>query len=56
MVALIHMQSACMSCVVTNPGMQYVGGLTENDLILAAKVNAIIITDLLPKKKARFWA
>ncbi|KAK9793211.1 hypothetical protein WJX73_009509 [Symbiochloris irregularis] len=33
-----------------------VGGLTENDFILAAKINALELSDLLPKKKQRFWA
>ena len=33
-----------------------VSGLTENDFILAAKINEIDTTDLTPKKKQRFWA
>merc|ERR1712176_385743 len=33
-----------------------VGGLTENDFILAAKINEIETSDLAPKKKQRFWA
>ncbi|KAK9832005.1 hypothetical protein WJX81_007888 [Elliptochloris bilobata] len=33
-----------------------VGGLTENDFIMAAKINALEVADLLPKKKPRFWA
>lgn len=32
------------------------GGLTENDFILAAKINALEIADLMPKRKQRFWA
>ncbi len=32
------------------------GGLTENDFILAAKINALQLADLLPKAKPRFWA
>ena len=32
------------------------GGLTENDFIMAAKINAVEFGDLLPKKKPRFWA
>ena len=32
------------------------GGLTENDFIIAARINAIAIKDLLPKPKMRFWA
>lgn len=32
------------------------GGLTENDFILAAKINALSFVDLLPKKKPKFWA
>merc|ERR1711970_884732 len=33
-----------------------VGGLTENDFILAAKINEIDVSDLTPKKKPKFWA
>lgn len=33
-----------------------VGGLTENDFIIAAKINEMSFADLLPPKKARFWA
>jgi 4a-hydroxytetrahydrobiopterin dehydratase len=33
-----------------------VGGLTLNDFILAAKINDIDFADLMPKKKAKFWA
>merc|ERR1711959_786578 len=33
-----------------------VGVLTENDFILAAKINEIETSDLTPKKKQRFWA
>ncbi len=33
-----------------------VSGLTENDFILAAKINAIDTADLTPKKKQKFWA
>lgn len=32
------------------------GGLTENDFIMAAKINELDVGDLLPKKKPRFWA
>lgn len=32
------------------------GGLTLNDFIVAAKVNQLKLTDMLEKKKARFWA
>ncbi|GIL55619.1 hypothetical protein Vafri_11154 [Volvox africanus] len=32
------------------------GGLTENDFIVASKVNDLNIVDLLPKRKPRFWA
>ena len=34
----------------------YAGGLTENDFIMAARINAIYVKDLLPKPKPRFWA
>jgi len=33
-----------------------VGGLTQNDFILASKINDMDFTDLMPKKKMRFWA
>ena len=33
-----------------------VGGLTENDFIMAAKINDIEMADLLPKRKPKFWA
>ena len=32
------------------------GGLTQNDFILASKINAMDFSDLVPKKKAKFWA
>jgi hypothetical protein len=32
------------------------GGLTENDFIMAAKINMVDVADLMPKKKPRFWA
>ncbi|KXZ55031.1 hypothetical protein GPECTOR_3g192 [Gonium pectorale] len=32
------------------------GGLTENDFIVAAKINELNVSDLLPKRKQRFWA
>eukprot|EP00887_Chlorella_sp_A99_P006532 scaffold3.g6532.t1 len=31
-------------------------GLTENDFILAAKINELDLADLLPKRKPKFWA
>ncbi|EFN53382.1 hypothetical protein CHLNCDRAFT_137157 [Chlorella variabilis] len=31
-------------------------GLTENDFIMAAKINDIDVADLLPKRKPKFWA
>lgn len=33
-----------------------VSGLTENDFIMAAKINEIDTSDLKPKKKQKFWA
>lgn len=35
---------------------QAVGGLTENDFIMACKINGMDFSDLMPKKKMRFWA
>jgi hypothetical protein len=32
------------------------GGLTENDFIVAAHINELDVTELLQKRKARFWA
>lgn len=31
-------------------------GLTENDFIVAAKLNEMVTADLEPPKKKRFWA
>ena len=31
-------------------------GLSENDFIMAAKINDINIDDLKPKRKQKFWA
>ena len=33
-----------------------VGGLTTNDFIVAAKINELELSDLLPKRKPKFWA
>ncbi|KAH7619111.1 hypothetical protein Ndes2526B_g06064 [Nannochloris sp. 'desiccata'] len=33
-----------------------VGGLTENDFIVAAKINELEFSDLMPKRKPKFWA
>ncbi|BDA44983.1 probable pterin-4-alpha-carbinolamine dehydratase at C-terminar half [Coccomyxa sp. Obi] len=33
-----------------------VGGLTENDFIMAAKINKLSFSDLTPKPKPKFWA
>lgn len=33
-----------------------VGGLTQNDFIMAAKINEVEVADLMPKKKPKFWA
>lgn len=32
------------------------GGLTENDFILAAKINDLEFGDLMPPRKQKFWA
>jgi hypothetical protein len=32
------------------------GGLTEADFIVAAKINSLDVSSLLPKRKARYWA
>jgi hypothetical protein len=32
------------------------GGLTENDFIIADRINSTDLTELLAKRKARFWA
>jgi len=32
------------------------GGLTENDFIMASKINALEVSDLMPKAKQKFWA
>eukprot|EP00210_Caulerpa_lentillifera_P005339 g5102.t1 len=33
-----------------------IGGLSENDFILAAKINELDVSDLLPKRKQQYWA
>ena len=33
-----------------------VGGLTQNDFIMAAKINELEVNDLMPKRKPKFWA
>jgi len=33
-----------------------IGGLSENDFILASKINDLDFSDALKKKKAKFWA
>ena len=42
--------------VVARLATAALGGLSEADFIVAARVNAMDIAHLLPKKKARFWA
>ncbi|GLC43551.1 hypothetical protein PLESTM_001485500 [Pleodorina starrii] len=42
--------------VVAQLSTASLGGLTENDFIVASKVNDLNIVDLLPKRKPRFWA
>jgi len=32
------------------------GGLTENDFIVAAHINQLDVSDVVAKKKARYWA
>jgi hypothetical protein len=32
------------------------GGLTENDFIVAAHINELNLSELLQKRKARYWA
>ena len=38
------------------PDIHHAGGLTENDFIIAAKINDMDKTDLAPPKRQRFWA
>ena len=40
--------------VTTLPGCA--GGLSENDFIVAAKINALEMEDVLKPKRAKFWA
>jgi 4a-hydroxytetrahydrobiopterin dehydratase len=44
---------AILIAELTTPSL---GGLTENDFIVAAKVNELDIKPLLPQRKPRFWA
>ena len=32
------------------------GGITENDLVVAAKINEVNFKDILQQKKVRYWA
>ncbi len=43
-------------CSFLTAGFVCVGGLTENDFIMAAKINKLSFSDLTPKPKVRFWA
>ena len=38
------------------PPVPHAGGVTMNDFIVASKVNALRVVDLLPAKKKKFWA
>eukprot|EP00898_Chlorokybus_atmophyticus_P002869 jgi/Chlat1/3583/Chrsp234S03563 len=42
--------------VVVETSTHSAGGLTENDFILAAKIEALDVSDLIKKKKQKFWA
>jgi 4a-hydroxytetrahydrobiopterin dehydratase len=44
------------STVVAEVTSTPAGGLTDNDFIVAAHINALNVADLLQKRKARFWA
>lgn len=63
------LQSAVSSCLACqSPSKQikadtdtraisrHEGGLTLNDFILADKINDLELSDLMPKRKAKFWA
>ena len=39
-----------------NMRLMLAGGLTENDFIMASKINSLELSDLMPKKKQKFWA
>jgi hypothetical protein len=43
--------AACVACFFVRAG-----GLTENDFIIADRINSTDLTELLAKRKARFWA
>ena len=47
----------CVACHDTlTSSFMCAGGLTENDFIMASKINALEVSDLMPKAKQRFWA
>eukprot|EP00877_Chromochloris_zofingiensis_P001434 jgi/Chrzof1/11291/Cz05g31090.t1 len=54
--AVSHLDVVGESLVVAELSTPALGGLTENDFIVAAKVNDLDLSDLLQKRKARFWA
>lgn len=54
--APLSVEAVGASTVVARLSTASLGGLTEADFIVAAKVNALDVSDLLAKKKARFWA
>lgn len=44
------------NCVVAELTTHAIGGLSENDFIVAAKINELETADLQPRRKQKFWA
>jgi 4a-hydroxytetrahydrobiopterin dehydratase len=53
--ALSHAEAISSTVIaeITTPAK---GGLTENDFIIADRINSTDLTEMLAKRKARFWA
>jgi hypothetical protein len=53
----LSLSAACVFCCCCCHFLCHCsGGLTENDFIIAALINDIDLSQLLQKRKARFWA
>ena len=48
-----HVSASATAAPVTCP---HAGGLSENDFIMAAKINAIDMSDLKARAKKQYWA
>lgn len=51
--AAVYVSGADVAVELTTPS---VGGLSENDFVVACKINAMNVKDFLAKKKPKYWA